>query len=157
MSPRDTSRLRSDIHADLYPFVERPCGRCLKRNIGHLCHDEPREVKKPKQNGVQTNDHEHDELAVSIPSAAPTPSIHSIASIIEPQAPQASAPQVKQTTQAPLAPPPIPLPRTSAPTIIAPLPVSATSRPTMDSNGQACKYTLNSYKKMQKHPPSALG
>lgn len=22
---------------------ERPCARCIKRNIGHLCHDEPRE------------------------------------------------------------------------------------------------------------------
>ena len=28
-------------------WQERPCARCLKRNIGHLCHDEPREpVKK---------------------------------------------------------------------------------------------------------------
>ena len=23
---------------------ERPCARCIKRNIGHLCHDEPRET-----------------------------------------------------------------------------------------------------------------
>ncbi|KAJ9661214.1 Transcription factor [Coniosporium apollinis] len=29
--------------------LERPCTRCIKRNIGHLCHDEPREpVKKQK-------------------------------------------------------------------------------------------------------------
>lgn len=28
---------------------ERPCTRCIKRNIGHLCHDEPREqAKRPK-------------------------------------------------------------------------------------------------------------
>ncbi|PMB73869.1 Regulator of drug sensitivity 2 [Beauveria bassiana] len=29
---------------------ERPCTRCIKRNIGHLCHDQPREsdMKKPK-------------------------------------------------------------------------------------------------------------
>lgn len=29
---------------------ERPCTRCIKRNIGHLCHDQPRETdtKKPK-------------------------------------------------------------------------------------------------------------
>ncbi|KAG5289225.1 Zn cluster transcription factor Rds2 [Histoplasma ohiense] len=28
---------------------DRPCTRCIKRNIGHLCHDEPREnVKRPK-------------------------------------------------------------------------------------------------------------
>lgn len=25
---------------------ERPCTRCIKRNIGHLCHDEPREAAK---------------------------------------------------------------------------------------------------------------
>jgi hypothetical protein len=24
---------------------ERPCARCIKRNIGHLCHDEPREAE----------------------------------------------------------------------------------------------------------------
>ncbi|KAJ5548120.1 hypothetical protein N7513_005354 [Penicillium frequentans] len=30
-----------------FPFVkERPCARCVKRNIGHLCHDEPREPAK---------------------------------------------------------------------------------------------------------------
>lgn len=25
---------------------ERPCTRCIKRNIGHLCHDEPRDSSK---------------------------------------------------------------------------------------------------------------
>ncbi|KAK3387485.1 meiosis protein SPO22/ZIP4 like-domain-containing protein [Podospora didyma] len=38
-------------HACLYcRRSERPCTRCIKRNIGHLCHDEPREheTKKPK-------------------------------------------------------------------------------------------------------------
>jgi hypothetical protein len=37
---------RSHMTCDL----ERPCTRCIKRNIGHLCHDEPREsdTKKPK-------------------------------------------------------------------------------------------------------------
>ncbi|OHE93557.1 transcriptional regulator [Colletotrichum orchidophilum] len=27
---------------------ERPCTRCIKRNIGHLCHDEPREADSKK-------------------------------------------------------------------------------------------------------------
>lgn len=27
---------------------ERPCTRCLKRNIGHLCHDEPRDPDSKK-------------------------------------------------------------------------------------------------------------
>ncbi|KAI1745553.1 hypothetical protein F4680DRAFT_106081 [Xylaria scruposa] len=37
---------RSHMTCDL----ERPCTRCIKRNIGHLCHDEPRDpdAKKPK-------------------------------------------------------------------------------------------------------------
>ncbi|CRG88944.1 Regulator of drug sensitivity 2 [Talaromyces islandicus] len=40
---------------------ERPCTRCIKRNIGHLCHDEPREPTKKGRNeheeeGVATND-----------------------------------------------------------------------------------------------------
>jgi hypothetical protein len=35
---------------------ERPCTRCLKRNIGHLCHDEPREQsKKNKQDPNDPN------------------------------------------------------------------------------------------------------
>lgn len=29
---------------------ERPCTRCIKRNIGHLCHDEPREPSKRSRN-----------------------------------------------------------------------------------------------------------
>lgn len=33
--------------ADQFRFAkERPCTRCIKRNIGHLCHDEPREPTK---------------------------------------------------------------------------------------------------------------
>ena len=40
------------FHLDFNISQERPCTRCIKRNIGHLCHDEPREsFKKPK------NDH----------------------------------------------------------------------------------------------------
>lgn len=30
---------------------ERPCTRCIKRNIGHLCHDEPREHDSKKARG----------------------------------------------------------------------------------------------------------
>ena len=33
---------RSHMTCDL----ERPCARCIKRDIGHLCHDEPREPNK---------------------------------------------------------------------------------------------------------------
>jgi hypothetical protein len=33
-------------------FQERPCTRCIKRNIGHLCHDEPRETDSKKTKSV---------------------------------------------------------------------------------------------------------
>ncbi|UKZ64347.1 uncharacterized protein TrAtP1_005563 [Trichoderma atroviride] len=36
---------RSHMTCDL----ERPCTRCIKRNIGHLCHDEPRESEPKKK------------------------------------------------------------------------------------------------------------
>ncbi|KAH8811737.1 transcription factor Zn cluster transcription factor-like protein Rds2 [Xylogone sp. PMI_703] len=36
---------RSHMTCDL----ERPCARCIKRNIGHLCHDEPREQDSSKK------------------------------------------------------------------------------------------------------------
>jgi hypothetical protein len=31
---------------------ERPCTRCIKRNIGHLCHDEPREHDSRKSKSL---------------------------------------------------------------------------------------------------------
>jgi hypothetical protein len=34
---------------------ERPCTRCIKRDIGHLCHDEPREPPAKKSK----TEHEH--------------------------------------------------------------------------------------------------
>ncbi|RMZ74395.1 transcription factor [Pyrenophora seminiperda CCB06] len=50
-APARTSKKRRKVnHACIYcRRSERPCTRCVKRNIGHLCHDEPREgVKKSK-------------------------------------------------------------------------------------------------------------
>ncbi|KAF8460260.1 hypothetical protein BDZ91DRAFT_798971 [Kalaharituber pfeilii] len=101
---------------------ERPCGRCLKRNIGHLCHDEPREPKKLKQEATQGIGHE--EVKVTMPTAIEKPSVNDIPTPVE-------------QTQAPLAPPPIPLPRhTAAPPIVAPSPVSVTPRQGLNSNAQ---------------------
>lgn len=43
------------------PFFlqERPCTRCIKRNIGHLCHDEPREpAKKSKSEQGASSENE---------------------------------------------------------------------------------------------------
>ncbi|KAK0652120.1 hypothetical protein B0T16DRAFT_95217 [Cercophora newfieldiana] len=39
---------RSHMTCDL----ERPCTRCIKRNIGHLCHDEPRDHESRKAKSV---------------------------------------------------------------------------------------------------------
>jgi hypothetical protein len=41
---------RSHMTCDL----ERPCARCVKRDIAHLCHDEPREPNKPKKPDADT-------------------------------------------------------------------------------------------------------
>ncbi|KAF1808564.1 hypothetical protein P152DRAFT_462427 [Eremomyces bilateralis CBS 781.70] len=46
---------RSHMTCDL----NRPCNRCVKRSIGHLCHDEPREPAKKKAdsaNGASSRD-----------------------------------------------------------------------------------------------------
>ncbi|KAJ6135467.1 hypothetical protein N7512_000627 [Penicillium capsulatum] len=41
------SQCGCDLPADQFVCTkERPCTRCIKRNIGHLCHDEPREPAK---------------------------------------------------------------------------------------------------------------
>ena len=36
--------------AKLTRIQARPCARCVKRSIGHLCHDEPRESSKGAKN-----------------------------------------------------------------------------------------------------------
>lgn len=40
---------RSHMTCDL----ERPCARCIKRDIGHLCHDEPREPNKRSKSEME--------------------------------------------------------------------------------------------------------
>ncbi|CAK1358761.1 unnamed protein product [Cercospora beticola] len=43
---------RSHMTCDL----ERPCARCVKRDIGHLCHDEPREPAKRSKSDIGVAD-----------------------------------------------------------------------------------------------------
>jgi len=61
---------RSHMTCDL----ERPCTRCIKRNIGHLCHDEPREgIKKAKSDAENSNaQSEAPKSRVPSSDAAPT-------------------------------------------------------------------------------------
>ncbi|KAK3490394.1 uncharacterized protein B0T23DRAFT_381679 [Neurospora hispaniola] len=47
---------RSHMTCDL----ERPCTRCIKRNIGHLCHDEPRDTESRKAKSVLGTSTLHD-------------------------------------------------------------------------------------------------
>lgn len=61
---------RSHMTCDL----ERPCTRCIKRNIGHLCHDQPREsdTKKTKTTKSESVD-ESEGVASSTASTAMGP------------------------------------------------------------------------------------
>ncbi|ATY62513.1 Zn cluster transcription factor [Cordyceps militaris] len=60
---------RSHMTCDL----ERPCTRCIKRNIGHLCHDQPREsdIKKPKSSKQDSID--ESEAASTTSTMGPPP------------------------------------------------------------------------------------
>ena len=49
MRPGEPPMIPDLFQLQLKPWFymqERPCTRCVKRNIGHLCHDEPREPMK---------------------------------------------------------------------------------------------------------------
>ncbi|KAF2154270.1 hypothetical protein K461DRAFT_285686 [Myriangium duriaei CBS 260.36] len=55
---------RSHMTCDL----ERPCARCIKRDIGHLCHDEPREPPKRTKSELELG--QADNKTTELPSAA---------------------------------------------------------------------------------------
>lgn len=105
---------------------ERPCTRCVKRNIGHLCHDEPREgPKKSKsepenipvesegsKNGARTSDTAMD--AVSQEPGATDAGLN-------------------------LAPPPVPAGGASTASVAEPDPVSAPQLSSLSSATQPCE------------------
>jgi len=50
---------KQNVPADQFRFSkERPCTRCIKRNIGHLCHDAPRESTKRRDEDHSAADEE---------------------------------------------------------------------------------------------------
>lgn len=116
------------ICRSLTRLLERPCGRCLKRNIGHLCHDEPREPKKPKQEALHGDGHEDHKLPILNPANKTT-----VSDILT------TAEQTAEQTQASLGPPSMPPPRKLGPAIVSPSPVSLAPRQALNSNSQGCE------------------
>ncbi|KAF2258603.1 hypothetical protein CC78DRAFT_594448 [Lojkania enalia] len=106
--------------------LERPCTRCIKRNIGHLCHDEPREnVKKSK-----TADPEKANGDPDAHTHEATPAESTMSSLDQ----RASASDAGPN----LAPPPLPQNRgASAAPIAQPTPVSAPQLPSLASSSQS--------------------
>ena len=106
---------------------ERPCTRCVKRNIGHLCHDEPREgIKKAK------SEPENGNTQSEVPKSG-LPASDAAANAI-PQ--QINAPDAGLN----LAPPHMaPQRTTSTSSITQAEPVSAPQLPGMASGNQSCK------------------
>jgi hypothetical protein len=101
--------------------------RCVKRNIGHLCHDEPREgVKKAKTDPEHANGEKDSFQNETIASEA-TPD-----TII--QQSNASDPGLN------LVPPPLPADNTASTAVIAqPTLVSAPQLPPLTSQSSNCK------------------
>ncbi|KAF2090253.1 hypothetical protein K490DRAFT_18381, partial [Saccharata proteae CBS 121410] len=109
---------RSHMTCDL----DRPCARCIKRNIGHLCHDEPREsVKRQKTDPSPEED--------SSPKLDPSTSDSSLGPV--------DRPANSHDAGLNLAPPTLPhaLPHTAP--IAQPAPVSAPHNPSLTGNNQS--------------------
>lgn len=60
---------------------ERPCTRCIKRNIGHLCHDEPREQENKKSKSLAPSSVQD---PTSQPDPGPSSSINQNAGAMKP-------------------------------------------------------------------------
>lgn len=103
--------------------LERPCTRCVKRNIGHLCHDEPREgVKKSKSESENTlADGENSKTGAH----ASEPALESASQ--EPNVPE---------TALSLAPPPVPDRGASTASVAESDPVSAPQLGNLNSGNQ---------------------
>ena len=117
------------------PGQERPCTRCIKRNIGHLCHDEPREgVKRTKTDPESSNG----EKSSSMHEATPADGA------VNPMAQQPTAPDAGLTLAPP--PPPVPPPEVgaNAAAIVQSAPVSAPQLPALASQSPSRKLHIRS-------------
>ncbi|KAH7090299.1 hypothetical protein FB567DRAFT_519526 [Paraphoma chrysanthemicola] len=122
-TPTKTSKKRRKVnHACIYCRrshmtcdLERPCTRCVKRNIGHLCHDEPREGVKKSKSEPDNNAGESEPSKNGTHTAEPA-----LEAIPQPSAPDAGLN---------LAPPLLPNRGASTASVADPVPVSAPQLP----------------------------
>lgn len=118
---------------------ERPCTRCIKRNIGHLCHDEPRDPVKRSKTEPDPDPSAGDEEAS--PKLELTP----------PDAPVTSLDQrpTSQDAGLHLAAPSLPQNRiASASSIAQPSPVSASQIAALTGSNQSCWLHLSRHHEM---------
>ncbi|KAF2839608.1 hypothetical protein M501DRAFT_721909 [Patellaria atrata CBS 101060] len=105
--------------------LERPCTRCIKRDIGHLCHDEPRDPSKKSK-----SEHGQDGKEEALSRGAPT----------SPETALGPVEQVlnQQDAGLHLGPPPLPQNRPpNAVPIAQPSSVSAPHIPSLTNNNQS--------------------
>ena len=116
--------------------------RCMKRNIGHLCHDEPREAKKPKTEtpvaAAATQEEDQEDSNTSPTKSSLTPPVNGMSRPLEQQ--ETRPPAASATPSVSLPPPPIPPSRSNAgASIAAPAPVSVAQRAALNGTSQACR------------------
>ncbi|KAK8086666.1 hypothetical protein PG994_001640 [Apiospora phragmitis] len=85
---------RSHMTCDL----ERPCTRCIKRNIGHLCHDEPRDPDSKKSKVTHSQGASGQDESEAQPDLARNPIDQSVSTTMGP--PSYESPGASQGTKA---------------------------------------------------------
>ncbi|KAI9718235.1 MAG: hypothetical protein M1812_004225 [Candelaria pacifica] len=126
---RSPKKRRKVNHACVYcRRSERPCTRCIKRNIGHLCHDELREpIKRSKSEHDTSTGEEETSPKHEITSG------NGMTTSFEPGTEQ----QIVQDADLSLDPPPLPQGGPAETVqILPPSPVSGTQTQTLSSSDQ---------------------
>ncbi|KAK8200190.1 hypothetical protein HDK77DRAFT_223048 [Phyllosticta capitalensis] len=108
--------------------LERPCTRCIKRNIGHLCHDEPREPAKRQKTTEPPGGAPGD--AEASKKLDPAASSDGTMRTIDQR-------NNSQDAGLAVAPPPVPQGISNAASIAQPAPVSAAQAPNLVGNSQS--------------------
>ena len=119
---------------------ERPCARCIKRNIGHLCHDEPREpesdTKKSKKQHSNSAAEEDDAAAEHLQSNVEG----GMSSAVEPSQSQSQDSLTIGTAA---------LPQSGSLQLVQPSPVSGLQANALNTSGNQCKLPCKAEPKWQ--------